>query len=942
MKIENGVLLKVYAKDIVDGKYVVPEGVSLIGNNAFAELEELNEIELSKELKEIGDYAFMDCKKLKSIVLPKTCTSLGKGVFLDCENLSKIEIQSDLTCLNEQIFSGTAITEFNMSNTIVNTEEKCFENCKKLENFSFNESCKNIKESMFSDCSNLKNIILPKQLESIKDKAFKNCTSLEEINLPDTIKLIGSGAFSNTAIKKVKLPEKIESIEENLFFNCENLEEVILPENLKAIKTCAFEKCKNLSSIDLPNSIEELGSYAFIDCQKISRIVLPIKLNNIGNFCFSNTKLKFLEIPMFVETIGECAFENCKNLQSIVLPDGIKKISNGLFSKCESLEEVILPKKLETISEWAFFQCHNLKKIEIPQNVNSIGKGAFLECKSLSELTFPQNVTVLSHYVIAKCTNLKKFVTLGEIQNIQDSVFSELLIEEINLTESLKSISERNFDSLPNLKCINFALKDGQVMKIPVAENDYVKYSHNGKIHLFSVKGKIYYNNGSDIYVENIETALFKANLLYPNKDFSELKDMDLPVFNIWKKSSKFMPYASVVATLPLNYIDNFFVNNNCKKYSDLLKKSKVESFEGKCAFIKLCFALGLFEKEQEISNEANEFIENNIVGKLSEERIVAKYSKFNLLTGFKKDFVKFFTKYFEDSRLFLVKQNENDDGSKDLMTETFNKFNMVPKIYPHKKANTNRNADKLDQNMVMNVVSANEYTKILNGNEKMAFKVGEYGYSQSEFEELQKIFEKAKSIKTGDLLIKTTKDENQKIQYELLKKSNPLGLVVGNITNCCQILNNNGESCMRYGMEQPNSGFVTFNDGEKIIGQAWVWYDKETKVLCLDSVELPNNVAKNLNNNCSIKDELLSAIKRFSKNTCLTMKEKGYEVNKVTIGLSPNNNNILKKILSSQPDDFEKDDNPQKLSGYKGYTDTQNGQIKVKINLEKEVAREK
>ena len=74
-------------------------------------------------------------------------------------------------------------------------------------------------------------------------------------------------------------------------------------------------------------------------------------------------------------------------------------------------------------------------------------------------------------------------------------------------------------------------------------------------------------------------------------------------------------------------------------------------------------------------------------------------------------------------------------------------------------------------------------------------------------------------------------KGDNNTISYKLLEKDNPLGAVLGNITNCCQVAGGSGESCVKYGMSKPNSKFMIFSISDTIIGQSWVWYDEKTKV---------------------------------------------------------------------------------------------------------------
>ena len=58
MRIENGVLKKVFKKDVVKWVCVIPDGVT-----------------------SIGDWAFYGCTSLSEIKLPDGVTSIGNGAF---------------------------------------------------------------------------------------------------------------------------------------------------------------------------------------------------------------------------------------------------------------------------------------------------------------------------------------------------------------------------------------------------------------------------------------------------------------------------------------------------------------------------------------------------------------------------------------------------------------------------------------------------------------------------------------------------------------------------------------------------------------------------------------------------------------------------------------------------------------------------------------------
>ena len=74
---------------------VIPEGVTKIGNRAFAMCEKLTELVIPNGVKNIGTRAFDSCIKLKSLVIPNSVISIGHEAFNFCP--STCDIRFDKT-----------------------------------------------------------------------------------------------------------------------------------------------------------------------------------------------------------------------------------------------------------------------------------------------------------------------------------------------------------------------------------------------------------------------------------------------------------------------------------------------------------------------------------------------------------------------------------------------------------------------------------------------------------------------------------------------------------------------------------------------------------------------------------------------------------------------------------------------------------------------------
>ena len=98
MRFKNRALFDVKEEDTVevDGgrHYDVPDGVRVIGDNAFKGMVKLTSINIPNSVRKIGFAAFYGCWELQSVKLPENLVKIGHSAFFGCYNLSKLEVPS--------------------------------------------------------------------------------------------------------------------------------------------------------------------------------------------------------------------------------------------------------------------------------------------------------------------------------------------------------------------------------------------------------------------------------------------------------------------------------------------------------------------------------------------------------------------------------------------------------------------------------------------------------------------------------------------------------------------------------------------------------------------------------------------------------------------------------------------------------------------------------
>ena len=385
-----------------------------------------------------------------------------------------------------------------------------------------------------------------------------------------------------------------------------------------------------------------------------------------------------------------------------------------------------------------------------------------------------------------------------------------------------------------------------------------------------------------------------------------------------------FIPHQSVVENLKIDDVTLFFANS--KTYNSLLEEFAKENGkdrqslillkrEAREDFFKLCYVSGLFSKNSKERLAAEKFIREEIIPNYSEDNLHERFSGLNTKkNGFNPKFAEFLIENFHKNFLLL------DDFTINCFSGAYNRFNEVLNNFPNSEIRTNTDRDRLTEKDVISFLLAIKYVNVKH--ETLAEVVGRYGYSQEQFETLQKWFEKG--IQKGSNLSAFPDNSEGKIKFELLKKDNPLGAVLGNITNCCQRIDDAGGSCVKHGMSDPNGGFVVFKDENKVIGQAWVWYNKSMEKLCFDNIEIPNS-AKGLvkKNGKEFKDCLTRAAKSISE----SMTKAGHKVSLVTMGKAYND--LLESISEGE---FNKIKNNLHGGAPRGYTDIKAGELLIPL----------
>ena len=192
--IENGVLKKWPCDKIPDdGKVVIPNTVTEIGERAFEGCSELSVVEIPNSVNKIGQAAFRNCKALKSITIPSNVETIESYAFYGCSALTSVTIANGVRNIRDYVFTYcSSLTKIVVPDSVRNMGTYVFEGCSALESAKLSENVATIPRGTFADCYSLKNVEFSSSLTSVQDYAFVSCKSLTTITFPKTISHISS------------------------------------------------------------------------------------------------------------------------------------------------------------------------------------------------------------------------------------------------------------------------------------------------------------------------------------------------------------------------------------------------------------------------------------------------------------------------------------------------------------------------------------------------------------------------------------------------------------------------------------------------------------------------------------------------------------------------------------------------------------------------------
>lgn len=429
----------------------------------------LSAVSVPQTMRVVGDRAFYNSYNLNNVTFGRGIVTIGNEAFKDCASLAAVELDgsgegvSQLEEIGNEAFSGcSSLGSLTLPNSVRSLGNFCFYNCRRLSAVELD-----------ADGSS--------QLTTIGHGLFYGCEGLTQLALPAKVRLSGySGA--NSPDNDVHL----------LFYGCDQLRDLVLPEFDRVGQTFRYDNvtgCNSLRRVTCTNNAMEFecpGSAGSMPCDSFESEEETFGPANLGagnddytfpdNFYLEgNTTSSVYDYAIrhklaFHYLNGERADQYCKLSDGYIYYANMVSDPSATLIECKPLNaanpgtnviipEIIGPCQINSIESSAFANPVAIEYLYIPSSINSIAANAFTQCSELRNVYFENAQGVL--------LGENAFKTNGSNAVVQDG--------GLRFFGDVDPAPDTAAGSYPKTP-YSYAMTEGNTYNNPSAPTDYINY----------------------------------------------------------------------------------------------------------------------------------------------------------------------------------------------------------------------------------------------------------------------------------------------------------------------------------------------------------------------------------------------------------------------------------------------------------------------------------
>ncbi len=479
-----------------DGTYVIPEGVTGIGSDAFYGCGKLTGVAIPDSVTEIGDYAFDRCS-LTSMIIPGSVTEIGH-LAIECE----IYFQGSAPDVIKSPHFTTAYYPWNNPTWTEEKRRSYSENEESINWIPWNPGIEVAPDRLVLDVGQSENITVSivnddrvvswesadERIAVVHDgvvtgiypgytvititfaSGWTDSAAVRVNGIPsiqsdcDTAAMIenagdeerfsfvpdASGRYVFYTLSDIDTEVRLYDVDCDMIAGGNARLEYNLEKDWKYYFGVSFNDGHTgslkvrLEKTVIPTS----GEISTIPGEHLSWILKDGVLTISGTGTMGRSWWRPEELPWYFLR---------KEISKVVIEPGVTSIGSRAFEGCESLTAVIIPDSVTSIEICAFSGCKNLTGVRIPDNVTTIGNLTFSGCYSLTDLTLPDRLTDIGFAAFECCESLTDVRIPDSVRSIGECAFGGCYsLTAVTIPESVTSIGCDAFADCVSLKEIRF------------------------------------------------------------------------------------------------------------------------------------------------------------------------------------------------------------------------------------------------------------------------------------------------------------------------------------------------------------------------------------------------------------------------------------------------------------------------------------------------------
>lgn len=359
---------------------IIPEGVTVIPEDAFMKCQSLSSVVLPDTLTEIGFRAFTVCTSLRHIEFPASLTKIGQQAFCSCVQIKAFEIPASVADIDmmalgykwDDLTYGAAVNDtgaaiFGYAGSAAEAYASEY-NVAFFDLNSLSGSCGDSVYWSFDYKNGALSLTGSGDMNSFDENTEVPWDALRSriltVSISPDITSLCDYAFSGcSALKSLTLPDSVSQIGINPFFGCTALSELTLSASLPAVSGDILSECTALRSVSVgagsPAMYSDHGVLYSADKKTLlfvppayesNAFAVPDSVTEIAAYAFYNSALPAVTVPDSVTKIGSCAFYGAASIETLLLPAGLKQLGSYSLYGCASLTQLLFRGDAPTVT----------------------------------------------------------------------------------------------------------------------------------------------------------------------------------------------------------------------------------------------------------------------------------------------------------------------------------------------------------------------------------------------------------------------------------------------------------------------------------------------------------------------------------------------------------------------------------------------------------------